>query len=89
MFWNQDKRYENLRNLFTQILAIENSGQATTVSTTRVDWFKSFDLNQWYKSWFKSSNKNKKHVVLDLYVISMTHLFSILIGFHIAYTVLV
>jgi len=57
---------------------------------------KSFDLNQLFKSWFKSSNKNhdlyqaikrKKHVVLELCVMSLTHLISILIGFHIAYIV--
>ena len=52
--------------------------------TGRVDWFKSFDL------WFKANNKNQnKHVVLELCVMSMTQLISILIGFHIAYRVLV
>ena len=51
------------------------------------------DLNQWLKSWFKSSDKNhdlnqtseiKKHVILELCVMPMTHFISILIGFHIA-----
>ena len=37
--------------------------------------------------WFKSSKKNQQnHVVLELCVMSVAHLVSILIGFHIGYT---
>jgi len=40
--------------------------------------------------WFKSSNKNQKyHVVLKHCVMSVPHLISILIGFRLAYTVIV
>jgi len=54
----------------------------------RVDWVNSFDLNQWCKPWFKSSNKiksdqrKKSEAVWNLCVISVTRLINILIGFH-------
>ena len=35
----------------------------------RVVWFKSFDLNHWFKSWFKSLQKNQKNHVFLIFLI--------------------
>ena len=90
----------HITSLHILIRAANKQNKNLSVSfTSLVDWYKSVDLNQWCKSRFKSSNNNhdlnqaikikKIQVVLNLYVMLVTQLFSILIGFHIAYAVLI